>query len=143
MNKHSLANILTFSGAVPFIVCALLTITSIDLPYIDVTVSDVMIGYGAVIASFIAGIHWGLYLFKSSPINLFVASNVITLIAWASLYFSAMLSALILVGCFVLLLLIDKQLVKHQIIEDWFYSLRLRISAIVISALLVFSVFSA
>ena len=138
MDKPSLANTLTYAGALPFLACALLSFSYDQLPLLGASTSLVILTYGAVIASFIAGIHWGLYLFKNPPLNLFIYSNIITLAAWANLYFVPTLGAIILIICFAILLVIDRQLAENNIIEDWFYSLRIRISTIVIGALIVF-----
>lgn len=139
MTKQNLAQLLTYTGAFPFVGAALASIFHLQLfglnyPYMVIT-------YGVVIASFISGIHWGVYLFKDAPMNLFIHSNVVTLIAWSILVFNSPYSPVVLIGCFLYLLAIDKRLGAVGVLELWYVQMRTYISAIVIASLLAFVVF--
>jgi hypothetical protein len=95
--------------------------------------------YGAVIAAFIAGIHWAVHLFfgDKAPVNLLISSNVLALAAWGALLLPAGPGPFrLLVLVFLALVLIDRRLYRAELIPDWFYRLRLQASAAVLLCLL-------
>lgn len=92
------------------------------------------LAYGAVIASFVCGVHWGLFMHQSGtmPVNLLVTSNVGALLAWGFLglgqvWFAgaAFGLALVLAG----LLALDGLLLRRGVIAPWFWRLRWLASA--------------
>lgn len=127
---------LTLLGAIPFVAAVLAQIAGMahyHTAYLSLT-------YGAIIISFLSGIHWGLYIThaKAKRINLLVSSNILALLAWLSLLLLVPVTQyLIQITCFISLLLIDRQLAADGAIEAWFYQLRLQISSLVIICLLV------
>lgn len=127
---------LTLLGAIPFVAAVLAQIAGMahyHTAYLSLT-------YGAVIISFLSGIHWGLYIThaKAKRINLLVSSNILALLAWLSLLLLVPVTQyLIQITCFISLLLIDRQLAADGAIEAWFYQLRLQISSLVIICLLL------
>lgn len=139
MKKQTLAQILTYAGALPFIGATFASIFHLD--FLDLNYPYMVITYGVVIVSFISGIHWGVYLFKDAPINLFIHSNVITLIAWMMIVFSSPYSPFGLIFCLVYLLQIDRRLGAAGILEEWYVQMRMIISGIVITSLLAFIIF--
>lgn len=137
--QTQLAKILTFSGALPFaaaVLAHLQGMASYHSGYLALT-------YGAVIISFMAGIHWGLFLTHAqyTRINLLLSSNLLALIAWASLFFLIPVTQyLIQIVCFIVLWSIDRRLYAEGVIEGWYYQLRTQITTVVViflSALLV------
>ena len=133
--NQRLAQLLVYSGAIPFIACVCVSVLGWDI--FDARWYGIT--YGAVILSFLAGIHWGVYLFlsPSCPYNLFITSNIAALLGWLSLLiFPHWGSFLLLILCFSWLLLIDHKLFKLDIIPDWFYRLRVHATIIVIASLL-------
>ena len=135
MPKETVATVLTYSGTLPFILAILGLFYNplglgLDYHYL-------VLSYGAVITSFIAGIHWGSYLTKSSSLNLFIHSNLIALAAWCAFLTSVHNGTLILIGCFIYLLFLDRHLWHENLIEGWFFRVRLRASIIVILALAI------
>ncbi|RIA47588.1 DUF3429 domain-containing protein [Dichotomicrobium thermohalophilum] len=138
MNERVLARILTFAGALPFIAAV------VALPFApaEATASiwQAVLGYGAVIASFVSGIHWGLFLYRNAalPLNLFISSNICALAAWATLLLPSLrLALLLLIAVFAALFAIDHTVWRAGGHEAWFYQLRAAITAIVIAALIV------
>jgi hypothetical protein len=134
-SNQRLAQLLVYSGAIPFIACVCVSVLGWDI--FDARWYGIT--YGAVILSFLAGIHWGVYLFlsPSCPYNLFITSNIAALLGWLSLLiFPHWGSSLLLILCFSWLLLIDHKLFKLDIIPDWFYRLRVHATIIVIVSLL-------
>lgn len=117
MNKPYIAQILTYAGLMPFV----------GLGFIQWVSPE----------AFISGMHWGIYLYKESPVNLFIQSNIVALSAWVSLLCSAFLGTLILIMCFMCLIGVDYILRRHEILAPWFWRLRVRVTVIVILALVV------
>lgn len=130
---QTLAKILTYSGTVPLIVC---TLASYMHSPFDVRFFAVC--YGAVIISFLSGIHWAIYLFFSEkcPQNLLFTSNAAALIAWLSLLiYPSWLSFLLQACCFLYLLMLDLKLNRAELLPKWFYSLRRNTTIIVVLAI--------
>ncbi|MFN5351985.1 MAG: DUF3429 domain-containing protein [Alphaproteobacteria bacterium] len=132
----TLANILTYSGTLPLIV-------SIYLGYFpspEFNSSLIAKTYSAIIVSFLCGIHWAIYLFFADkcPNNLLITSNVIALLAWASLAVTfPKITILLHSFCFIYLLTLDLKLRDADILPIWFYDLRRNATIIV---LLCFSI---
>lgn len=134
-----LAQGLVYAGSLPFIACALLAWMGPIAGMPEVDPVAVAIGYGAVIASFIAGIHWAVHLFSGARggDNLLIASNVVALVAWGALLIGGMWGLALLIACFAALFALDRRLHSRGIWPLWFFRLRRNITAIVTCALLV------
>lgn len=131
-----LANTLTSLGAIPFVAPAVASLFGFS----DLHMHVLVLSYGAIVASFISGMHWGLYLRHDAQtrINLLVTSNIVALSAWASLIIPiTRWQYLLQIACFILLLIIDHQLTKTRVHATWFFNLRVWITLVVIAALLV------
>ncbi len=133
MTKKSLAITLTYLGAIPFYLS--LFIGSWSIKALDVHYEQIVLTYGAIIVSFICGIHWGVYLFKDAPLNLFIHSNIVALIAWVAALLEKNTGIVVLILCFVYLLIIDKILTNTKILEEWYMQLRLNITLLVVLSL--------
>ena len=133
---------LTFAGAIPFVACAfLLMIDVVTVPMLG-SVGDVLSAYGLVIASFMAGAHWGNHLDLSDDnkwtIRLPLYSNIIALGLWLGfLILSASSFIWLLVIGFISLLVIDYNLHRAQIISDVYFKIRQYVTAIVVVSLVV------
>jgi hypothetical protein len=131
-----LANILTYSGTLPLIasaICIYFPVNGFDSSLIART-------YAAIIISFLCCIHWAVYLFfaEKCPRNLLITSNVIALLAWASLLATHQHIAIVLQAlCFLYLLTLDLKLRDAGILPQWFYSLRRNATIIVVLCLAV------
>ncbi len=134
---RSLAAALTLAGTLPFIAGAVQAWTGL-VPSLDgVALAR---GYGAVIAAFVAGIHWGAYLFNGARcgVNLLAWSNVVALSAWVALLLpTPRVGLVVLVACFAVLLWLDLRLHRNGVTPAWFHRLRIRATTIVIPALLI------
>jgi len=138
---RTLAGILTYSGTLPLVGCVVLLFA----PLAGVDGKLVAIAYAAVILSFLCGIHWALFLFFSEkcPNNLLITSNIVALLAWASLLCTNHKMALALQGIFFLILFaLDFQLRRAGILPDWFYHLRRNATIIVVLCLAALAVLS-
>lgn len=100
--------------------------------------------YGAIIASFLCGVHWGLFMqaTRPMPFNLLLTSNAGALAAWAMLLVSLWSPALAFVGVAMVLgvlLLIDRRLLSLGVIEPWFWTIRRNASIGLGAGLIVWS----
>jgi hypothetical protein len=103
------------------------------------------LGYGAVIASFVCGLHWGFFLFADQklPVNLLTTSNVGALLAWLMLLLSPVAMSYGFAGLAVILLgllAIDRVLLRSGLIEPWFWTVRRNATIGLGGAMLVWSV---
>jgi len=132
-----------YLGALPFIAGALLSLLSIDtLPWLGSVVHIVSV-YALVISVFMAGILWGVTLQVNTDNFLgqvnFLISNVLALTIWIVylIYPDSHSFLLTTVVAFLWLLMLDTKLVKRKLISSSYYRARKRVSAIVITSLLV------
>jgi len=122
--QHRQAMRLTYAGILPpWIALGLEQVGS--LYWLDLAV----LTYGAVIASFICGMHWATFMYKTAPdgSHLLLTSNAGALAAWALVPVSILsmpLALVLMVGVLALLLAIDRQLLAAGAIEPWFWTLR-------------------
>jgi hypothetical protein len=110
--RSDLIRSLPYAGALPFVVGAMLLVSGVSpLPFLG-SAQWVVISYGLLIISFMAGVHWGQYLVGvRAPVNLLVSSNVVALCAWFGfLLLPVFWFCLLLVVLFAVLYLIDRQL---------------------------------
>jgi len=132
-----------YLGALPFIAGAILSLLSIDtLPWLGSVVHIVSV-YALVISVFMAGILWGVTLQVNTDnfvgqVN-FLISNVLALTIWFVylIYPDSHSFLLTTVVAFLWLLMLDTKLVKRKLISSSYYRARKRVSAIVITSLLV------
>ncbi len=133
---------LTFAGATPFVACAfLLMVDVVTVPMLG-SVVDILSAYGLVIASFMAGAHWGNHLDLADDnkwaIRLPLYSNVIALGLWLGfLILSASSFIWLLVVGYISLLVIDYSLHRAQIISDVYFKIRQYVTAIVVVSLVI------
>ena len=133
---------LTFVGAIPFVACAfLLMIDVVTVPMLG-SVVDILSAYGLVIASFMAGAHWGNHLDLADnnkwAIRLPLYSNIIALGLWLGfLILSASSFIWLLVIGFISLLVIDYSLHRAQIISHTYFQVRKYVTTIVVISLVI------
>jgi hypothetical protein len=137
--KQNLAKLLTYGGVVPFALCCVAG--AMDSHFLNMNFDQAVILYAALIISFIAGIQWGIFLTHDTRLNLFIHSNIATLIAWFSIIFLSHLTVFILVSCFVYLWAVDRVSYKGMDGLKWFCDLRDRASLLVILILLFYGIY--
>jgi Protein of unknown function (DUF3429) len=112
-SSHSdLMRVLPYAGTLPFIAGALLLLMGVqDIPYLGAT-RMLVLSYGLLIVSFMAGIHWGQYLAGvRAGVNLLASSNVVALVAWFGfLLLPASWFCLLLVVLFAVVYALDRQI---------------------------------
>lgn len=134
-DQITLAKLLTLLGGVPFVAAILARF--LGLHFFDIDAA--LLTYSAIIISFLCGMHWGLCLSTATndKVNLLVSSNMMALLAWASLLLDMIvLQYCIQIVCFLSLFIIDYWLYKGNSISSWFYQLRKVITFIVTLSLL-------
>jgi hypothetical protein len=127
----SLVRLLVFAGALPFIACTLLVLLPL-LPAVDVRA--LFDSYALVILAFLCGAHWGQGIVArgTAPLNLFLVSNALVLLLWLAHAFLPATPFLLLVLLELWLLLwIDRCLYASELIDQWYYITRIRITLIV------------
>ncbi|MGI9291495.1 MAG: DUF3429 domain-containing protein [Gammaproteobacteria bacterium] len=137
---NPLYNRLAWAGTLPFAACALLV--ALGVPAIDGLGSWPVIaaGYGLAIASFMAGVHWGIYLQQSAtiPLNLLVISNIVTVTVWLSfVLLPVVISLTVTATAFVLLLLVDLRLGRIGVLSPEYITLRRNVTTVVLVLLAI------
>ena len=134
-----MAALLICAGVIPFILLTAMASYNVEYSYFKPGVA--LKSYALAIGSFVCGSHWGIYLIKSSSINLLITSNICTLTLWiAFLYLENY--GLFFSIIFALLLLIDFFLYKSSIISIDYFSMRKIITLIVVLCLVFNFVFN-
>jgi len=103
-----------------------------------------LIAYGAVILSFLGGIHWGLVLAPpaesrrlSEPGQAFVIGVIPSTVGWIALLVSDTIGISLLIAGFAGQWLVDRRTARQGGFPAWFGLLRTRLTAIVIGTLLL------
>ena len=129
-----------YAGSLPFIILAVFLVCEVDfVPYLGQTI-NILATYGLIISVFLAGVHWGQYLasIDGSAIYLPIMSNIIAVFVWVAYLFMPIYGYLILlIFIFILLLIIDLKLAKTDQISQSYFKIRLRVTTIVLIALVV------
>ena len=107
-----MAALLICAGVMPFVLLTAMASFNVEYSYFKAGVA--LKSYALAIGSFVCGSHWGIYLAKSSPINLLVTSNICTLILWIAFLYSENYELFFSV-IFLLLLLVDFILNKSNL----------------------------
>ena len=133
---------LTFAGAMPFVLIAVFITIGIDAIPVLGNATDILSIYGLVIASFMAGAHWGSHLSLADDntwvVKLPIFSNIIALALW--LGFLTLSSAgfiWLLVAGFISMLMIDYGLHQAHIISNEYFRVRRYVTIIVVVALII------
>lgn len=144
MESSKLYSILALAGTTPFVACALLPLVGIDTLPVLGALDYLASTYGLAIICFLAGAHWGTYLYGQSrtPFNLFISSNVVFLAVWFA-FVGASLSWSIAtqIVAFQVLLFIDYRLRQHAMISADYFGIRFFATLIAAVSLLVVLLF--
>ena len=128
--------LLTFLGAIPFFIG--LGMLWLDVVVLDISGEVLSHVYAVLIASFIAGSQWGMYLIKQGNKNLFIWSNLLFFLVWSSLiFFAEVYGFIILIASFGFALWIDIQSFNDGLFDDWYIQMRKKITSIVVAVLLL------
>lgn len=140
MENSRLYSMLALAGTTPFVACALLPLIGTDsvpiLGPLDVLAST----YGLAIICFLAGAHWGTYLYgaASTRFNLFISSNVVLLAVWFAFIGASLAWSIVAqIIAFQVLLFIDYRLNQGAIISANYLRIRFVATLIASVSLLV------
>ena len=129
-------------GALPFIGLAI-TGAWLDEPLRQQALTALAV-YGAIILSFLGGIHWGLAIAKFGTLaseqaaaRRLLFSVLPALIGWSALLLPRPIEALVLAGTFALLGLFDARASQAGEAPTWYPKLRWPLTAVVVAALLI------
>jgi len=132
--------VLAYAGTLPFIACAI-------LPWIGMPVvagigscAYIAAAYGVAIVSFMAGIHWGTFLYQadSLPVNLLLTSNAITVAVWLAFILTPVaVSIAVIAAALVLLLAVDFRLARAGLLTADYLRTRRNVTLIVLTMLML------
>lgn len=129
------AALLGLAGLFPFVVGALATL---DGGALGRWAPAALLGYAAVILSFMGGVHWGLAMTAERPSWLrYGASVVPALLGWLALLIGGRLAFLLLVVSFTSLLAYDLGAVRAGEAPGWYPKLRWPLTLVVVLCLLL------
>lgn len=127
-------------GLIPFV-----TLAVASLPWAGPTgewASFALAAYGAVILSFLGGIHWGLAVAGFGPAtrdeiawSRLVVGVSPSLLGWGALFLPRPFDLLLLASAFALLLAVDSRLSRTGHAPAWYPMLRLPLTIVVVATL--------
>lgn len=129
---------LGLAGLIPFVTLAVVSVWLDGLLKLELLF--VLVAYGAVILSFLGGIHWGLGMVPATGGSAGwrqLVAIVPSLIAWASLIVPSNLALPILALAFVIMLIVDFRFSAAGYAPMWYPRLRWKLTAVVVLCLLV------
>ena len=130
------ARLLGFGGLLPFIVLAAASIMGLRTPFAPAPA--LLIGYGAIIRSFVGALHWGAQLATKNPSARYFGWSVVpALMGWAALMAPAMMAAMIIIIGLVICLLVDRAAIKRGLWPDYMASLRLILTIVAAASMAV------
>jgi len=143
MNEKKIlaARVLTYTGIIPFLFLGM----AVALHASGLNYSLALFAYGAVIISFLCGIHWAAFLFFSQNCsrNLLFHSNAISLLGWLSVIpVMSYLTFTLQILCFLYLIILDLELYRNKVIPLWFFQLRVNATIVVILLLFITACYS-
>ena len=136
--------VLGYGGLLPFV--ALATAVGLDVSHRSLWF-DALVGYGAVILSFVGALHWGFAMSQNDMTadqrtRSFVWSVVPALMAWVALSMTPKYACALLVAGFLIHFWQDKCLVKLVNLPTWYLPLRLQLTFVASLSLLLALLFA-
>lgn len=136
----TLSRYLTYAGALPFIALAIAYALDVRLLPIVGSTKSALSAYTLIIVCFMAGSHWGLHL-KLSGLWQWVlplTSNSVAIVAWLAFLDFPFRSFLLTMSIsFILLLLIDLTLSAKGYLSKGYIRVRVIVTAVVVTCLLM------
>lgn len=130
------ALVLGWLGVVPFAALTIAAVADVNLP---VAAFTLLVGYSVAILSFMGGAQWGLTARAQAGFDAswttYAASVVPALLAWVALFLPLRLALPLLIAGFAGLLAYDLWTVRSGIAPRWYGSLRIQLTAAVVSLL--------
>lgn len=131
------AFVLGFLGAVPFV--GLAGLSAVD-GALGTWALVALLAYGAIILSFMGGVHWGWAMAADEPSFTRLGVSVLpSLLGWAGFLLGGSLGFLALAVGFAALLWLDLQAIAEGRAAEWYRRLRWPLTLIVVASLFVAS----
>ncbi|MEP6964528.1 MAG: DUF3429 domain-containing protein [Polaromonas sp.] len=131
-----MARVLGFAGLLPFVAGAA-ALSALNWPGLQLWAGTALVAYGALIASFLGGIHWGLAMQGTAPVTVRLGWGVFpSLVAWAAVLLPIDAGLSLLAGLLVLCYAIDRRLYASAGLSGWL-GLRLQLSSVAVVSCLV------
>ena len=132
------ARILGYGGALPFLGNAFAASQHISI--FGLESAYLLLSYGAIILSFLGGLHWGRVIMSldsdsRSDSAWLIWSVCPSLLGWAALLLPVKIGAVVLSLCFLIALQIDQKLLREHIWPAWMRPLRLHLSLVAVISL--------
>ena len=141
MAKTRIYSLLTYAGTLPFVACALIPLFGVSSITLIGSFDYIAAVYALTIVSFMAGVHWGTALYQQPiefPVNLFLSSNAVTILAWlAFLTTTPNITLIICTLAFLYLLLVDYHLYCRNLLTAHYFKTRRNVTALVVISLLL------
>ncbi len=129
------AFILGFLGAVPFVGLAGLAFLAAPM---GVWAATALLAYGAIILSFMGGVHWGWAMAADEPDFTRLGTSVLpSLLGWGGFLLGGTAGLVVIALGFAALLWLDLEAVKAGRAAAWYRRLRWPLTLIVVASLLV------
>ena len=131
------ALVLGLGGLIPFVACAAALVFDIRLPLLD-DPARAILGYAAVILSFLGGVRWGFALRMTDPglqARAFALSVGPSIAAWLTLLAPTLMGLAVMPALFLMLGLADTRLTEIGA-PHWYRRLRILLTAVVVICLL-------
>jgi len=139
IGQITVAERLGYAGLVPFVGCCILIVLGHGA--IRQFAVQALVGYGAVILSFMGAVHWGRAMFDEAGYEekrrAFLLSVVPALLGWVSLFLNSRLAFIVLAIAFAALYVFDRDRLGRRPLMSWYMRLRLRLTLIVVVVLLL------
>jgi hypothetical protein len=134
MNHFKWITLLTYLGALPFFLAVYASLSKNT--FLGVEGVQWFVSYGLLILSFMAGTLWGQMIDQSIKVKrIAITTNAITLAAWFAFLLAAPSMVLIIITAgFVMLYALEVFVMKHLKRPDYYLTLRLRVTALVVVA---------
>ena len=140
MGGAGMARWLGYLGLIPFVVGGALALTG-EPATRDVALRAV-IAYGAVIVSFLGGIHWGLALRAGADraTRLLLVSVIPSLTGWLAVLLTPGTGLQVLIGTFVFVWFYERATLWQSDFPAWFVRLRTHLTAVALIVLVALSI---
>jgi hypothetical protein len=135
--KARTAEVLAVAGYFPFALCALvLLITDRNTPlWLDAL--GAMRAYGIAILSFLGGVRWGAAIDDEGAGRTFLHSVVPSLVGWSTVFMTPVFALAILAMAFAGQGAWDVLSAQNAVLPRWYGTIRMKLTLLVVSALLV------
>ena len=125
-----------WGGVLPFAgICLALSFAE---PSIAAFAQEVLVPYGAIILTFMGGVHWGLQMVReSSDRSLYTTGIAPSLFAVLAILFPVLPAIIVLGVGFIGLLIFDLWLMREGRVPRWYGRLRIQLTSAVLACLIV------